>query len=140
MPKGASKTIIPTVLCKQYGATDFFAGIDTAEDHLQDSPSSKTFDIMVTNEDTTKSIVLHEVHVACTPNGTGTTPFIGTLAESNSSNDLLVFCPNRLWTYKYSSPIKLTRGTNLIHYHVQAADTGTGSLNTIQILYSIENA
>ena len=139
MPKGGSKTKIPSVFSKQYNATDFFAGLDTAEDHLQDTPTVKTFDVVVANDDASKRITVHEVTVACTPSNTAVTPFIGTLAEEDATDDLLVFCPNRLWTFKYSTPFRLAPAKDLIHYHVQAAGTGTNTSNSLQILYTVDD-
>lgn len=138
MPKGG-KSKIPVVVCKSYTSADSFAGFDAAAAHMSASPTGSTKDTLVTNADTSKSIVVWETTVCTTPINTATKPFVGTLAEEDSSEDLLIFIPNRLWSFKYESPFRLSPGKSLIHHHVQA-NTGTASLNSIQLLYTIEDA
>ena len=133
------KSKTPTLVCKSYTSGDSFAGYRATEEHYQGTPTGSTVDTLVTNSDSTKSIVVWETTVVTTPTNSATTPFIGTIAEEDSSEDILVFIPNRLWAYKYSSPFKLSAGKDLLHYHIQA-NTGKASLNSIQVLYTIEDA
>lgn len=130
--------IRPTVVCKSYTSADSYAGFDAAEDHMSASPTGSTKDTIIANADTSKRIVVWETTVCTTPTNTATSPFAGTLAEEDSSDDLIVFIPNRLGMFKYETPFRLSAGKSLIHHHVQA-NTGTASLNSIQLLYTLEN-
>jgi len=138
MPKGG-KSKTPLVVCKSYTVADSFAGLDSAAAHMSASPTGSTVDTIIPNSDALKSIVVWETTISTTPTNTGTKPFVGTLAEDGSATDFVVWCCNRLWTYKYGSPFKLSAGKSLVHHHVQA-NTGKASLNTIQLLYTIEDA
>ena len=138
MPRGG-KNKIPIVACKSYTSVDSFAGFDAANPHMSASPTGSTQDTIIANADTSKRIVVWETTVCTTPTNTATKAFVGTLAEEDSSDDIIVFIPNRLWSFKYESPYRLSPGKSLIHHHVQA-NTGTASLNSIQVLYTIEDA
>lgn len=137
MPKLKSK--VPQVVVKQYTSADTFGGMNVARPHLVAAASVNTVDSIISNSDASKEITVYEVTICTTPQNTGTLPFVGTLATEDSADDLLVFCPNRLWTYKWSSPFKVGAGKDLVHHHVQANTATVETLNSIQILYSIDD-
>ena len=135
MPKQKN---IPKVVVQSFTSADSYAGFNSANAHMSDSPTGSTKRVLISNDDTEKQIVVWETMVATTPTNTATSPFVGTIAEEDSTEDLLVFIPNRLWNFLYSSPYRVSAGKDLICHLVQA-NTGTASLNTIQLLYTLED-
>ena len=124
-------------MVRSFTSTDSYAGFNSANDHLSEAPTAATKRLLISNDDITKQIVVWETMVATTPTNTSTSPFVGTISEDDSTEDLLVFIPNRLWTFNYSSPYKVSAGKDLVCHLVQA-NTGTASLNTVQLLYTLE--
>jgi hypothetical protein len=129
---------IPKVVVRSFTSADSFAGMDSSKIHMAATPTASTQSVLIANDDITKQIVVWETMAATTPTNTATSPFVGTIAEEGSTEDLLVFIPNRLWNFLYSSPYRVSAGKDLVFHQVQA-NTGTASLNTIQLLYTLES-
>lgn len=117
-----------------------FAGLDVTSAHLQSSPTANTSSLVVQPSDSQK-VVITGIN-ASTTQAVVATPFIGTLAASGSSEDLLVYQASAYNQFNMRCNLELPAGAALIHYRVQGDTNGsqTTDANTVTVSYKIVQA
>ena len=117
--------------------TDDFAGLNTANTHLQATPSSDTSSIMVAGV-ANKKIVVNEIAV----NQTGsTTGYVGTLAQEGETADIIQFACGQYGQATFDSVFELEAGKGLVLYRAQGAtNSATADANIVNVYYTYVDA
>lgn len=129
--------MIPQQLTMVNFAAADFAGLDSEGDHLQDTTSASTSSTLVSCA-SDQAIAVFEVGAMTTGGGID---FTGTLAEEDSTDDLIQFTGTQYGMARFTQPFVLTKGKDLIYYRAagNTADANTDA-NIITISYTLINA
>ena len=117
-----------------------FAGLTVTNDHLQTTPTADTSSLVI-QPPSTHRVVITGLN-ASTTQAVVAAPFIGTLAASGSTDDLLVYQASAYNQFNIRCNILLPVGMPLIHYRVQGDSNGdaTTDANTITVSYKLVHA
>ena len=112
-----------------------FAGFTIGNDHLSTTITADTSTVVV-SPGANQRVVLKGVTAYCSTNNV-LAPFIGTLAEEGSSDDLIIYQATGYGNFlAHDLNIPLGKGKDLIHYRVQG-DSTAGRINSITVTYQL---
>ena len=134
------RNAIPLTVTDVAYAAAAFAGLDSAENHLQAAAGivAGTTDKVLVAGQPGKKIYVYEV--ACMTTG-GATDFTGSLAEEGATGDLIQFTGTQYGQVRYTQPFALAEDKDLILF--RAAGNGgskDSDANIVTVSYNIFNA
>ena len=111
-----------------------FAGMDTANAHLQDTADPGVTDRVLVEGLPGKKIVVNEVSITQTGGATG---YVGTLAQEGETSDIIQFAAGQYGQARFEANFELETDKDLILYRAKGETGGaTVDVNIVTVFYT----